>query len=225
VKPRWTLPIAGLGVIGGAFLLTAVLRISPFERNYCPLLVVLALTGGWLLAELVETVRMRMFAASTSSAGAVVSLVLAAIVLGPQLWTYPRRLQERLAETKPADPWLTDGYYCYYAANYQPSAVAHYLLDEQVDKTAYQVYCTHNDTWNLAYYFARAGLSFHGETGSPADRNEAVYAVLPDPPPWRKLANDCGLDEAQVNRFEALTAFGYYRLYQAASQPSAGRAQ
>jgi hypothetical protein len=211
---RWTLPVAGLSVVAGAFLLTAVLRISPFERNYCPLLVVLALSSGWLLAELVQSIGPRLAPKISPEQAVVISIAVVSLVLWPQLWTYPRRLTEHREQAKPANPWVTDGYYCYYAANYHPSAVVRFLLEQNVEETSYRIHCTHADTFNLAYYFAQASLRFQGENRSTADRGEAVYAVVPEPAPWATLANDCGLSDQEVRTFRLLHEFGFYRLYQ-----------
>lgn len=215
----WTMPLLCGGVTLGAFLLTGLLRISPFERVYCPLLVFLALAGGWLLAELSLAVRRRF--ASFASAEAVAAVALAAVsaAVWPQLWTYPQRLEQHRDEFAAEHPWpqssgwpLEDGYYCYYAANYRPSAVVNYLLGEQLGQFGYRVCWTEADHRNLWYHFYKVGLPRGRRPPAGADRL-MTYAVVPEPPQWNRLAKECELTDEEIEAFQLVGDFGYYRLY------------
>lgn len=212
-KPRrWTLPAVALGVVFGAFLLTAALRISPFERNYCPLLVLLALLGGSLLAELIGSVHVRS-SLRTPSVAAGLSLALVALVLCPQLWTYPRRLKERREQVEPANQWITDGYYCYYAADYRPSAVVAYLAEQDFERLPFCVAYAKADFLNVWWYFYHSRLSGVSPPRDVAD----IYAIAPEPPPWKALAEYNGFSEQDMKSFLLIADFGFYRLYRAQS--------
>ncbi|OYV92607.1 MAG: hypothetical protein B7Z73_04875 [Planctomycetia bacterium 21-64-5] len=217
-QPRhWVVPALTVAVAVGAFLTTGLLRISPFERNYCPLLVFLALAEGWLLTELIEAVHARWLNRWPREAATALGLAAVSLPLWPMLWTYPQRLEVRRAKVGPsAEAPLADGYYCYYAANYRPSAVVQHLLAAGVERSAYRVCFTKADHHNLVYYFARSGLPpFAGfEQGEPAAGRVALFAVAPKPPPWQRLAHDCGLAPEQIDTFEPVGDFGYYWLWE-----------
>jgi hypothetical protein len=216
-RQRFVPTLCGL-VIGGALVITGILRISPFERVYCPLLVFLALGGGWLLAELTEAVRRRCAGSAPPEAAAALALVAVSLAIWPQLWTYPRRLEARRNEFNAGNQWpkgdgwqIADGYYCYYAANYRPSAVVNYLLDERIEQSAYRLCWTENDHLNLSYYFAKAGLprEHHPSSG---DNRPRTFAIVPEPAPWKRLAKECELTEAEIDSFQFVGDFGYYRV-------------
>lgn len=214
-KPRhFTLPVLSAVVVAGAFVLTVLLGISPFERNYCPLLVFLAWAEGWLLTELADRVRER-WAPSGSSEATAIALAIVSLVLWPRLWTYPRRLEQQLTQHAASEP-LADGYFCYYAAGYRPSAVVRYLLDNGIEQSSYRVCFTDVDHLNLVYYFAQLGLPSAGFDDESSPRDTVLFAVVPQPPPWERLANDCRLTADQIDAFHLVGDFGYYRLYQAA---------
>lgn len=214
-KPRrWTLPLVCLGVVSGAFLVTAILRISPFERNYCPLLISLALLNGWLLAELAQFIGARLSAVVAPDAKSAVSLACVAMVLCPQLWTYPRRLTQRREQGEPANQWIADGYFCYYAANYQPSAVVRYLNGQDFDRAPFVVAYVKADFLNVWWYFYHSRLS----GVSPPHGVVDLYAIVPEPPPWKLLAETNHLSEQDVRNLRLIADFGYYRLYRT-SQP------
>ncbi|HVA46375.1 MAG TPA: hypothetical protein VNH11_08380 [Pirellulales bacterium] len=208
-------PALALAVAVGAFLITGLLRISPFERNYCPLLPLMALAEGWLLTELSEAVHRRWAGRRSAEAATAVALLAVSLVLWPQLWTYPQRLEAHRTQVGADD---NNGYYCYYAANYRPSAVVQYLSDIGVVRSAYRVCYTEADHLNLFYYFARSQFPLFENYlhGVPTKDGVKLFAILPEPPPWRRLAADCRLTPEQVGTFRLIGDFGYYRLYQAA---------
>ncbi|HET6882585.1 MAG TPA: hypothetical protein VFI31_20630 [Pirellulales bacterium] len=208
--PRcWSLPIVASAVLVGAFLLTGLLRISPFERNYCPLLVWLALLGGWLLADLSQSTQARILVGGSAEKAAVILLVLLSILFWPQLWTYAERLRVRRERADAADQWVANGYYCYYAANYRPSAVVDYLAVRDFNRAPFGILYTKPDFLNLWWYFYHSPLA---NVRTP-DGKVTVFAILPEPPPWKALAKDCHLSDEDVRAFELIDDFGFYRLY------------
>lgn len=214
---RWILPALGLGIVAAAFLLTAMLRISPFERNYCPLLVPLGLSGGWLLAELVQVARARLLPSAAPDAAAAASLALAAVVLCPQLWTYPRRLKERREQVE--NQWITDGYYCYYAADYRPSALVRHLAERGIERVPYRICYTDADFLNLWWYFAHTDLYlFNG----PPRSERVLFAIVPAPEPWETVERDCRLTADHIRALKLVDDFGFYRLYQSAQPIDVG---
>jgi hypothetical protein len=222
---NWTVPLVCGGVTAGAFFLTGLLRISPFERVYCPLLVFLALAGGWLLAELTEAVHRRFARLVSAQAATAAALAVVSLVVWPQLWDYPRRLEQRRNEFNAVHQWpegdgwpIVDGYYCYYAANYRPSDIVNYLIDEQVEQVNYRVCWTDADHLNVWYYFAESGLPSTRRPSS--DDRVMTYAILPEPPPWERLAKDCQLTDEELKAFRLVGDFGYYRLYRQAQEIS-----
>lgn len=213
------MPLLCTSVVVGAFLLTGLLRISPFERVYCPLLVFLALAGGWLLAELTDVARRRLAPMAAPEVATVVSLAAISLAIWPQLWTYPQRLEERRNEYNAKYPWpefdgwpIADGYYCYYAANYGPSAIVNYLLDQNIEASTYRICWTDADHLNLSYYFSMAGLPQVYRSPEKGRRMQ-LFAVTPQPPPWNRLAKECELPEQVTDAFRPIGDFGYYRLY------------
>src|SRR4029077_4957440 len=138
----------------------------------------------------------------------------------PQLWTYSARLERRRNEFNATHQWpksdgwpIVDGYYCYYAAHYRPSAIVNYLLDRHIERSAYRVCWTEADHLNLSYHFNKAGLPRAHRPPSIDDR-VTLFAIAPEPPPWNRLAKECELTDDQINAFRLVGDFGYYRLYE-----------
>jgi hypothetical protein len=215
---RWALPIAALAAVAGAFLLTGLMRVSPFERNYCPLLVWLALAAGWLLAEFAYAVCTRLRGSPEKLAA--FSLALVSMVFWPQLWSYPQRLTARREQAEPPDQWVADGYYCYYAANYRPSAVVRYLADQDARGVSFCLCYANADFVNLSWYILHCDLG----NRSPPAGEVCFFAVAPAPPPWTTIAHDCQLSQEVVSLFGLIGDFGFYRLYQTAAPIDVGPA-
>lgn len=218
-------PAAGLGLVlaawSGAFLLCGAMHISPFERNFCPLLPLAALAAGCLLDELLMAVG-GCFSARWSPAGssralsAGVGLLLLLVAIGPRLISYSSRLDERRQEVASQRRWpVQDGYFNYYAADFRPSAVADWLAEHHIERIPYAICLADEDQLDLSYYLRRAGLPrFHrlpveGESGSVS-----VFAAVPAGAPWGRLAGACGLNERQLRDFKLVGDFGYHQLYQ-----------
>lgn len=218
-------PAAGLGLVlatwSGAFLLSGAMHISPFERNYCPLLPLTAVAAGCLLDELLMAVGGRFSARwspaeSSRDLSAGVGLLLLLVAIGPRLITYSSRLDARRREVASQRRWpVQDGYFNYYAADFRPSAVADWLAEHHIERIPYAICLADEDQLDLSYYLGRAGLPrFHrlpveGESGSVS-----VFAAVPAGAPWGRLAGTCGLTERQLRDFKLVGDFGYHQLYQ-----------
>lgn len=210
------LPLLTGAVVGGAFLLSGALSISPFERNYCPLLPMLALAAGWSLSELARALQRRWPAASDEWM-AVGGWALLGLALAPALITYPARLEERRRQVAAHSRWpVQDGYYNYYAANFRPSDLADWMADQHIERLAYMVCYAKEDHLDVAYAFEHIGLPiYHGLPLDPRERPVEVFAVLPAACPWDRLAERCRLTDDEVRQFEHIGDFGYHQLYRA----------
>src|SRR5262249_25861197 len=123
------------------------------------------------------------------------------------------RLKARREQSSPANQWVTDGYYCYYASEYQPSAMVRYLLDQGIEKTAYQVCYTDRDALNIAWYLSQMALPDRKPVQGRSSEPRQLIATLPEPPPLRMLAGDCAISDEQLRALNLIDDFGYYRLY------------
>ncbi len=203
------LPTAAAICFCAVFALSALLQISPFPRNFCPLLPLIAIMEAWALGELAKAVPWKSPAVEAKTAWAAALIVAA--VLAPQLWTYP----DRLAAYCRRHPGAHDGYFNYYAANYRPSAVVESLYERTSNGRPFRIFFSDEDHLNLFYYFQRLGQPVAG--GSETDRGEVwptkIYVIGPAAPDWRSLSEKSGLSEKTLREFPELAEFGYYRLY------------
>lgn len=207
-----TVPLLAVAVFCGAFLLCGALRISPFERNYCPLLPLLALLVGWSLAGLAAAL-LRRWPALGEELVAVVGCVLFVLAIAPALWTYPSRLDERRREAAAHGRRVQDGYYNYYAADYRPSQVAAWLADQHIEQKPYVICYAKEDHLDVAYYFERIGLPiYHRVPRHAYERPVEVFAILPAGGTWEKVAERCRLTADEVRQFEHIGDFGYHQL-------------
>lgn len=203
------LPIAAAVCFCTVFALTALLQISPFPRNFCPLLPLIAIIEAWTLGELANAVPWKSPAAEAKTT--VAAALLVAAVLAPQLWTYP----DRLAAYCRRHPGAHDGYFNYYAANYRPAAVVESLYQRTSNGQPYRIFFSDEDHLNLSYYFQRLGQPLAG--GSEAEQGEGwplkIYIIAPAAADWPGLSRKSGLSEKTLRAFPELAEFGYYRLY------------
>lgn len=213
-------PASGLSLVlvtwCGAFLLCGALHISPFERNYSPLLPLTALAAGCLLDELLMAVGPRLSVRWSPSWSAAVGLVLLLVTIGPRLATYSSRLDARRREVAAERRWpVQDGYFNYYAADFRPSAVAGWLAEHHVERMPYAICLADEDQIDIDYYLSRAGLPrFYRLPAAEKPGEVAVFAAAPAGAPWSRLAGSCGLSERQLHKFELIGDFGYHQLYQ-----------
>jgi hypothetical protein len=198
----------------GVFLLCGVLHISPFERNFCPLLPLTAVAAGCLLDELLQALGARLSNRWSPAWTAAGGLVLLLAAIGPRLASYASRLDERRREVAGQRWPVQDGYYNYYAADYRPSAVANWLAEHHIERKPYAICLADEDQLDLSYYLRRAGLPrFHGLSTAGDPRPVAVFAAAPAAAPWSRLAGTCGLTESQLRHFKLVGDFGYHQLF------------
>lgn len=212
-------PRFGLALVAatwcGAFLLCGALHVSPFERNFCPLLPLTAVAAGCLLDELLMSVGARISPRWSPPWTAVCGLLLLLATIGPRLASYATRLDAHRREAAGQRWPLQDGYYNYYAADYRPSALAAWFVEQHVERMPYNVCLAKEDYLDVAYYVNRAGLPLvYGMPVSGGKQLATVFAIAPDGAPWSRLAESCDLTERQLRSFEHVADFGYHQLYQ-----------
>jgi hypothetical protein len=201
------LPVLSGGVALGAFILTGIMRISPFVRNYMPLVPLLALGAGWSLAELLEAVRRRFLDWLPSAVSGAMGLLIVMAVLVQGVVSYPRRLAAACRGGLPQD-----GYFNYYAADYRPSDVVVALSDWTRRDESYSIVYAKADHWNLAFYLDRAGVPPQAAPLRPSAPT-VVYVVAPQAALWDELAVEADVPADELRAWPIVGEFGYYRVY------------
>lgn len=204
--------LSAVVVVTGTFLLTALLRISPFARNYCPLLPELALAAGWWLAELVEAARRRWLSDWPAELASVPMLLAVGAILGPHLWTYPARLAEYRRQHR-----MGDGYFEYYAADYHPAAVVDWFVEHNDPRQPFMISYPKEDDWNLWYYFYLSDYPQGGNLPAAGGPWRAqVFVIAPETADFSEMAGQLNVPVDQVRSLPLVADFGYYRLYRSA---------
>jgi hypothetical protein len=201
------LPSLVAGVTLGAFVLTGIGRISPFVRNYLPLLPLLAIGAGWSMAELLEAVRRRFSEWLPAAASGVVGFLTVMAVLLAGVVSYPRRLAAACRDGLPQD-----GYFNYYAADYRPSAVAAALAEATRHDASYAIVYADADQWNIAFYLDRAGVPQQSQVTDPSAPT-VVYIVAPRAAQWDELAGKASVPADELRTWPVVGDFGYYRVF------------
>jgi hypothetical protein len=201
------LPMISLGVAASAFALTTVLRVSPFVRNYMPLVPLLALGAGWSIAELLEALRRPVVKWIPSVVSCVAAFLIVMGVLAPSVASYPERLAEacRNGQTQ-------DGYFNYYAADYRPSEVVVKLAELTSHDAGYMIVYAKEDRWNLFYHLDHAGLKPSKTPPSPSSPT-VLYAVVPEAAHWDELAKELKIPVDELRAWPMVGDFGYYKVY------------
>ncbi|MBX7167507.1 MAG: hypothetical protein K1X74_14350 [Pirellulales bacterium] len=216
--PWWLRPLrrrpseigAYLGLAAAVLLPWAacmVARTTPFERNFTPLLPVLAVLVAAPLSGLAGFVERR-WPRAASTVVPVVAVAVPLVLLLPAVWLYPSRLAAACRRG-----FAQDGYYNYYAANYRPrdvvTALAGELAGAQADRD-YAIYFTDEDQTNLVYYLNRAGVP-EQRVATPAalPRLFAIVSPRPDHAQWSARFH---LDRGTLDRMWLIRDTGYYRL-------------
>ena len=208
--PHLVLPLLTAALLAGPFLLTGLLGVHPFVRNYCPVLPFLAVAIGWLVAELINAGGRFLPLGRSQYAVGLLGMVLLGCVALPRIWTYPARLAEHRRHQ-----FAQDGYYNYYAAEFHPSEVASYLRDSIGPEEDYVICFADADHYPLGHYFRRAGVAPERiDRGAGAPPAMIVYLVTPALPDYQALAANSGLSVELLRKFPLVEDFGYYRLYQ-----------
>jgi hypothetical protein len=195
-----------LGTILAAFLLTAALGVSPFPRNFTPLLPLAAMAQAWTLRELLRAIPWK--SERAANAGPLVAALMVFAVLSPQLATYPKRLAAYCRE----HPGAHDGYFNYYAAGYRPAAVVERVRELTADGRPYRVCYGNEDHWNLVYYFKQAEVPFVRGDSARAAADARVFVIAPHAADWPDIAARCQRPEAALRRLPIIEDFGYYAL-------------
>jgi hypothetical protein len=220
------LPLVTVAMLAGPFLLTGLLGVHPFVRNYSPVLPFIAVAIGWPLAELIKAAGRFLPLVRSEYAVALAGMLLLPCVALPRIWTYPARLAEHRR-----GQFAQDGYYNYYAAEFHPSEVATYLRDSIGPEENYVICFADADHYPLWHYFRRAGVPLERiDRGAARPPAMTVYLVTPALPDYQALAAKSGLSVTLMREFPLVEDFGYYRVYQSGlrsplSVPGAGPAR
>ncbi|MFH1919458.1 MAG: hypothetical protein ABIP48_06180 [Planctomycetota bacterium] len=213
-RKQAALPLLTAAMLVGPFLVTGLLGILPFVRNYCPVLPFLAVAMGWLVAELLGAAGRVVPVFRFDPAKASIGMVLLACVAVPRIWTYPARLAEHRRTE-----FAQDGYFNYYAANFHPSEVVAYIERLIGPSQRYAICFAKDDHFPLSHYFRRAGLPLEqtGEIASPEPAT-VVYLIAPAIADYEALSAKSGLPAEVIRELSPLKDFGYYRLYRYQAQ-------
>ena len=198
--------VLAAGTILAAILLTAALGVSPFPRNFTPLLPLVAMAQAWTLRELLRAISWK--SERAANAGSLIAVLVVIAVLAPQLATYPKRLDAFCRE----HPGAHDGYFNYYAAGYRPAAVVERVKELSADGRPYRVCYAEEDHWNLVYYFKQANVPLTQRTLGRSDFAARVFVIAPHAADWDDIATRCELPEAELRHLPIIEDFGYYVL-------------
>lgn len=206
--------LASLVAVGlvGPFVIAWALGISPFLRNFCPLLPLLALAMAWLAFAAVDALARRFTARSIRGTlwAPIAGLVLLLVIFAPPLLRYPARLTA-LREQKGA---VQDGYFNYYAADFEPARVADLLGPMVQDEPNFHIAYDDADYYNLVYYLIADGIA-----APPAAENAGqmpapgyLYLVLPAKPNLARLQARIAIPAEEWTRWPEVARVGYYRV-------------
>ena len=198
--------VLALTLILAAIVLTAALGVSPFPRNFTPLLPLLAMIQAWTLRELLRAAPWKTKRAA--NAGSLAAALLLIAVLAPQLATYPARLAAYCRQ----HPGAHDGYFNYYAAGYRPAAVVERVKELASDGRPYRICYAEEDHWNLVFYFKQANVPLVRRASDRSDFDARILVIAPLAADWAGIAARCELPEAELRRLPVIEDFGYYEL-------------
>lgn len=142
--------------------------------------------------------------------------LISALVVFPQLWSYPNRLEKK----RQTDP-VQDGYYNYYAARYHPSEAVRFIRDfveAMAPARSYRVLFRQADFYPLAYYLAQEGVA--PELLNASYPEEHVFLVLPPHVSVKDFLREYRGDPRMAENFRFLKDAGYYRIFWAVGEPS-----
>ncbi|HVW37954.1 MAG TPA: hypothetical protein VHB99_11640 [Pirellulales bacterium] len=198
--------VLSLGTILAAFLLTAALGVSPFPRNFTPLLPLVAMGQTWTVRELLRAIPWK--GERATNAASLVAVLVVVAVLAPQLAAYPTRLDAYCRQ----HPGAHDGYFNYYAAGYRPAAIVARVKELTADGRPYRICYAEEDHWNLAFYFKQAGVPLARRASDRSDSAARVFVISPHAADWADIATRCELPEAELRQLPIIEDFGYYVL-------------
>lgn len=212
-------------VLVGSFAVAWALGVSPFLRNFCPLLPLLALGMAWLALVAVDAVAQRFYARSIRGTfGApIAGLVLLLAVFTPPLLRYPAKLIA-LREQQGA---VQDGYFNYYAADFEPARVADVLVPLVKDEPNFDIAYDDADYYNLVYYLIAEGIA---APPPPEDPNQPpapgyLYLVLSPKPKLARLQARIAIPAEEWTRWPEVARVGYYRVLRSPERRSLAELQ
>lgn len=212
-------------VVVGPFVIAWAWGISPFLRNFCPLLPMLALGTSWLALVAVDAVAQRLFARSIRGtlAAPIVGLVLLLVVFAPPLLSYPARLTV-LREQQGA---VQDGYFNYYAADFEPARVADVLSPLVQDEPNFHIAYDDADYYNLVYYLIAEGIAAPPTSENPRQPPAPgyLYVVLSPQPNLARLQARIAIPADQWTHWPEVARVGYYRVLRSPERRSLAELQ
>lgn len=184
---------------------------TPFVRNFCPLLPTLAVGVGWFAGILLGDNAAITGKADPRGALPWVALVLVFAVMLPPVLRYPGRLDAVRSQR-----FAQDGYYNYYAADFEPSRVARYLGSKIRPDEDFLVLYADGDQYNLAHYLQLAGIPIPPKRlteTSPGKARAKIFCVVPEFAQWDELAKIAGVGVEQLRKYPLVERAGYFRIY------------
>jgi hypothetical protein len=209
--PRFLVLPTALALAGlGPFLLQSALRLEvPHDRSFCPILPIWALTGGWLLWEMLEAISRAMRRPLSHARVALVGGLGITAILLPRVLSYPARLAAIRDQT-----FVQDGYFCYYAADFHPSRVVEYLKGILGKERSYMVLWDRRGFCTLPHYFIRAGVPCTKLDFDDTRRCIAnLYYVVPKQAVLEDVSEQCGVSVEELRRAQEICNLGFYRVY------------
>ena len=199
-------------VVVGPFVIAWARGITPFLRNFCPLLPMLAVGMAWLALVATDAVAQRFFARTIRGTlwAPIAGLVLMLAVFAPPLLSYPARLTA-LREQQGA---VQDGYFNYYAADFEPARVADVLSPLVQDEPNFHIAYDDADYYNLVYYLIAEGIAAPPPPENPSQPPAPgyLYVVLSPKPNLTRLQARIAIPADQWTRWPEVARVGYYRV-------------
>lgn len=208
------IPLVSAICLMGPWLVSAALCVSPFVRNYTPMLPVLALAIGWSVVEAVQAVFQQRSSNGSTTLATVVSIIAILLVCLPSTWTYESRLIEHRKQELPEDD-----YYLYHAADFHPAEVVQYLA-ETIEPTEKYLLCfTDQDQMELGYYLSSSFLPYRRTAGDPTQGDWAVvYLISAGEVDYDTLAKKCGVSPKELQDLPLAEDFGYFKIHRSVGQ-------
>jgi hypothetical protein len=194
--------------LAGPFLLTWVLRIQPFVRNYCPILPFLAAALGWALHLLIDAIGRRKALGWSESTKTWVGASILLITVLPLVLSYPARLTRYRRDHE-----AQDGYFNYYAANYHPAEVVLHLKQSIRPGQPYVILYADPDRYPLGFYLRREGLPPQSTTFVSDTYEPVVFLITSARADYEGISAKSGIPAETLRSFVMVKDFGYYRLH------------
>lgn len=189
----------------GPLVLAAMAGMTPFLRNFCPMLPFAALATAWVVGSALQPIHGNSATPAPQRRAMLIAGLIVALLL-PAILAYPARLRRHRQEQ-----FAQDGYYNYYAADFQPSCIAQFLRGQVDPAGTYRICYADADHYNLVLPLARAGFPIPPHHVAPTGAGY-IYVVLPPRPDYASIEQRCGLTAAQIAEYPVVKRCGYYEL-------------